>query len=412
LKMDYFLKQFPGREALLQGSRHGISARTVKVNNHIHTPYSFSAFSSVAEAVERAMKEDIRVLGINDFYVTDGYPEFVRQCLEKGIFPLLNVEMIGVNAGGQAMGTRYNDPGNPGRIYVSGKGLSFGSLLSPERQDRVDRVVEESNRQVKEMIRLLNFWLQRQGAGISLSVEETRERLAENLLRERHVAKMLRIKIGERCSDDREYLELITAIYGGKPPGAVHSDVAGIENELRSRLLKAGAPAYVPEDERAFLPLEEITSLLTESGGIPTYPMLLDGAGGKMTEFEANSENLMAELQEKGFRSVEMIPLRNRHDVLKDYAGYFYRKGFMVSFGTEHNTSSGGPLTVRCLGGEPLDEELTEIGFNGAACIAAHQYLTALEGPGYVKLTREELEELGKAVFAYYFNTFIPDLHS
>ena len=37
------------------------------VNAHLHTPYSFSAFVDVVDALDRAATEGVRVVGINDF---------------------------------------------------------------------------------------------------------------------------------------------------------------------------------------------------------------------------------------------------------------------------------------------------------------------------------------------------------
>jgi len=218
---------------------------------------------------------------------------------------------------------------------------------------------------------------------------------------------MMRIKVEEHAADESSYQELLTKIYGGKPSDKKRSDVAGLEDELRTRLLKAGAPAFVPEDEKAFLPLQEIIQIISDAGGIPTYPMLLDGAGGGITEFENGKEQLLAKLRNRGFGSVELIPLRNRIEVLKEYAGYFYKNGFVVSFGTEHNTSAMGPMTVSCLHDDPLDEQLMEISYKGAACLAAHQYLVVKEGIGYTPLSRGEMEVLGKSIFQHYFENFI-----
>jgi hypothetical protein len=406
--MSYFLEQFPDRQTLTGTFPSGGPVAPMKVNNHIHTPYSFSAFEGISDAVRRASEEEVRVLGINDFYVTDGYGEFISLCLGHSIFPLLNIELIGISEAERKAGLRVNDPNNPGRTYISGKGLAYPSVLPAAQKSRLDSVVRESNRQVAEMVRLLNHWLEQQGTGIVLSVEEIRGELAVNLLRERHVAKMLRLKVEEQTGDDRAYLELMTRICGGRAPVRERKDRAGTEDELRALLLKAGAPAFVAEDEKAFMPLEDIMGIITDAGGIPTYPMLLDGAGGRFTEYEAGKEQLLERLAEKGFRSVEMIPLRNRIAILRDYAEYFYDHGFMVSFGTEHNTSAMGPLTVSCTEGAPLDSDLMEISLNGAACQAAHQYLLAREGAGYEHLPRSEMEELGKLVFRYYFDTFIP----
>ena len=79
LHMNFF-QDFPGMEELLQAFNENVSGFPLKINNHIHTPYSFSAFQSIDEAVKMAADEDVRVLGINDFYVTDGYEEFIRIC--------------------------------------------------------------------------------------------------------------------------------------------------------------------------------------------------------------------------------------------------------------------------------------------------------------------------------------------
>jgi hypothetical protein len=406
--MDYFLHQFPDRPSLLKQYGDAYHGHPLKVNNHIHTPYSFSAFRSISEAVEKACSEDVRILGINDFYGTDGYEEFVRECYGHGVFPLLNIELIGISGEQQEAGIRINDPNNPGRTYISGKGLAYRPVLTARQQQKLDRVVRESNRQVSEMIRLLNRWLESRGTGIKISVDETMNTLAMNLLRERHVAKMLRLKVEEKAGSSEAYHELLFKIYGGVPSEKQRSDIAGTEDELRARLLKSGAPAFVPEDEKAFLPVQDIMKIIIQAGGIPTYPALLDGSGGRFTEFEYGKEQLLEKLRRWGFSSIELIPLRNRFEVVKEYAEYFYEEGFAVSFGTEHNTSSMRPITVSCLNQEPLDSSLMRISFNGAAFMAAHQYLVAKEGAGTTPVSRGEMESLGKAIFYHYFQDRSP----
>lgn len=396
-----FLKHYPDPEQLL-ASRTEEGGFPLKVNNHIHTPYSFSAFQSVEEAVRLAVSEDIRVLGINDFYTTDGYEEFVDECQKQAVFPLLNVEMIGVSKPLQQKGIRINDPNNPGRIYISGKGLAFPSVLPPDLKEKVAGVIRESNRQVSRMVQLVNGWMAKHGLALTISVEEIMRDQARGLLRERHVARMLRMKLNETFPEDRHYYQTLKTIFDGTGPSSKREDVAGTEDELRARLLKAGAPAFVPEEETAFMPVEEITHIIREAGGIPTYPLLVDGAGGSITDFESDKEALFQSLQEEGIRSIELIPLRNQFEQVKAYSEFFYNRGFVVSFGTEHNTSAMRPLTVSCKGGVPLDPPLLEIALSGAAAVAAHQYLVEKEGKGYPDRTRDEMERLGKAVIFHY----------
>ncbi|MCK5066846.1 MAG: hypothetical protein KAR16_05385 [Bacteroidales bacterium] len=399
-----FFDAFPDRSTLLQSNERGHPGFPLKVNNHIHTPYSFSAFDSIDAAVQKAEAEDIRVLGINDFYVTEGYTDFIDKCRAHKLFPLLNIELIGISKEDQDQGIRVNDPNNPGRIYISGKGLPHPSQLPADQQQKLDRVVEESNMQVARMIDLVNRWMEFQQVGFSLTVEEIMEEHAEQLLRERHVAKAIRVKLEQQAGSEEEFYGLLQRIYGGTLSEKPRQDIAGLEEELRARLLKAGAPAFVAEDEKAFMSMEEIVRIIENAGGIPTYPMLLDGAGGQITQFESDRERLLEVLKRRGFRSVEMIPMRNRFEVLKEYAEYFYQHGFIVSFGTEHNTTAMRPLTVACKNETPLDESLMKISFNGAACLAAHQYLVAKEGPDYPTAGRKEMEKLGRAVMKHYFS--------
>ena len=378
----------------------------VKINNHIHTPYSFSAFKSIKEAVIMAANQEIRVLGINDFYVTDGYDEFIKQCASHVIFPLLNIEFIGISNEDRKNGIKLNDPNNAGRIYISGKGLAYPVILPDSQQQKLERLVAGSQQQVSQMIELLNAWLLRQEIDMSLSIDEIIGQHALKLLRERHVAKVMRLKLEDKAASDDEYFELLAKVYGGRPSEKQREDIAGIEDELRSRLLKSGAPAFVPEDDQAFLASEEIIELIKAAGGIPTYPLLLDYAGGQITEFEREKDQLREALKQHDIYSIEFIPFRNSYEKLKEYAEYFYDNGFVVSFGTEHNTTAMRPVTVSCKGDIPLDESLFGISYKGAAYVAAHQYLVAREGKNYNPGSRDEMEKLGHAIFQYYFSTF------
>jgi hypothetical protein len=118
----------------------------------------------------------------------------------------------------------------------------------------------------------------------------------------------------------------------------------------------------------------------------------------------------MEELLKNEVYSIELIPGRNDCRILKDFASFFYQNNFVVTFGTEHNTPQLDPLKISCRGGVPLDEELKKINYEGAAVIAAHQYLQAQAGEGYLSGTkaktgeRNDFAQLGKAVMAFFFS--------
>ena len=320
------------------------------VNAHIHTPYSFSAFSSVGEALEHAAEEGVKVVGINDFYSTDGYGEWKEGCAARGLYPLFGIEFISLNAEDQAAGLRVNDPNNPGRTYISGKGLAYPVILKGESLRKLEAVRAESNRQVEQMCAKLNEWLKAEGKPIQLDFNEIREKLTKGSIRERHLAKALRLAM----EPDAE-------------------NPAKLENELRSKLLKAGGPAFVPESPEAFLPMKTVQEIIEAAGGIPTYPFLADDAKGNFTDFEGDLMKAADTLKKRGFRSVEFITTRNTTAVLEQYAGYLEDEGFIVSFGSEHNTPAMEPVKLHTRDAAELSEKLKAINWRGACAIAAHQ---------------------------------------
>jgi len=316
----------------------------------MHTPYSFSAFSDVKQALDMAAEEGVKVVGINDFYSMDGYKDWKEGCAERALFPLFGIEFISLNAEDQAAGLRVNDPNNPGRTYISGKGLAYPVILSGEEARQLAAVKAESNAQVEKMCAKLNEWLKAEGKDVVLDFDEIRRTLTRGSIRERHLAKALRL-----------------ALY----PDA--ENPAKLENELRSKLLKAGGAAFVPEDPKAFLPMQTVQHLIEAAGGIPTYPFLADDAKGNFTDFEGDLQKAADTLKKRGFKSVEFITTRNTTAVLEAYAGYLEDEGFIVSFGSEHNTPAMEPIKLRTRDAADLSDKLKAINYRGACAIAAHQ---------------------------------------
>ena len=339
----------------------------VNVNCHLHTPYSFSAFKSIDEALDRAAAEDVKVVGINDFYSTDGYREWKEGCAERGLEPIFGIEFISLNAEDQAAGLRVNDPNNPGRTYISGKGLAYPVTLSGEPLRLLQAVRAESNAQVERMCAKLNAHLAAVGVDIRLDFAKIAAELTRGSIRERHLAKALRIAIAG-VSATQAYEKIF-----GAPAKSDVNDIAAIENEIRSRLLKAGGAAFVPEDPKAFLPMETVQHIIEAAGGIPTYPFLGDDAKGNFTDFEADLQKAADILKRRGIHSAEFITTRNTTAVLESYAGYLEDEGFIVSFGSEHNTPAMEPVKLRTRDAAELSDKLKAINYRGACAIIEHQ---------------------------------------
>lgn len=358
----------------------------VDVNAHLHTPYSFSAFSDVKQALDMAASEGVKVVGINDFYSMDGYKEWKEGCAERALFPLFGIEFISLNAEDQAAGLRVNDPNNPGRTYISGKGLAYPVILSGEEARQLADVKAESNAQVERMCAKLNEHLKAVGEDFTLDFAQIARELTHGSIRERHLAKALRLAVERAATTGVSDAQAKKASASGLQSAAEHyerifgqpaksdvSNVAAIENEIRSRLLKAGGAAFVPEDPKAFLPMTTVQRIIEAAGGIPTYPFLADDAKGNFTDFEGDLQKAADTLKKRGFRSVEFITTRNTTAVLEQYAGYLEDEGFIVSFGSEHNTPAMEPVKLRTRDAADLSDKLKAINYRGACAIAAHQ---------------------------------------
>jgi len=355
------------------------------VNGHIHTPYSFSAFEKLTDILDKAADEDVKIVGINDFYSMDGYVEWNRESLKRHLYPLFNIEFISLQQDNQDKGIRVNDPNNPGRTYISGKGLCCPPKLGKPYTTKMADVLTESNTQVKEMSQRVNELLLAFDTGFSLDFDIIKNLFTKGLVRERHLAKALRMSayIHFKNKPDDIYAFFKT-IFNGKPLKSDVFDFAGVENEIRSNLLKAGGAAFVPEEPKAFLPMDDVCQLILTAGGIPTYPFLGDDVNGHYTEFEDDIVKTARILKQHGIFSTEFITARNSLEELEKQACYLHNNGFIVTFGTEHNTPAMEPLKLSARGGIPLTDRLKQINYDGACVIAAHQSRVSNGKPGYV----------------------------
>jgi hypothetical protein len=144
--------------------------------------------------------------------------------------------------------------------------------------------------------------------------------------------------------------------------------------------MKAGRPAFVPESAVSF---DDAYQLILEMDGIPCYPTLADGAS-PVCPWEEPPGALVERLLERGIHAAELIPNRNRPDVVDAYVAAFRAAGIIVMAGTEHNTPARISLEPRCADGS-LPSPAARAAFREATCVVvAHQHLRAAGRPGYV----------------------------
>lgn len=356
------------------------------VNSHIHLPPNFSAFETVEQAVALADDEDVRVLGASNYYDYTVYREFGRQAERAGIHALFGIEIIALLEDLQAAGIKINDPGNPGKMYICGKGITRFDPLSDEALSLLNVIRQKDSDRMSAMVdRMAELFA---AAGLETGLDETAVRAGivkrhdcppETVyLQERHIAQAFQEALFAKTSA-QERCALVERLFGA-PLKCAPDDAVGVQNEIRSHLMKAGKPAYV---EETFVGFDQAYDLILALGGIPCYPTLADG-GGTFCAFEESIEQLIHSILDRGIHTAEFIPVRNSPEVLSRFVHAMRKVGITVTAGTEHNTRDLLPIGPTCIGGQPIPDDVREIFYEGACVVAAHQHLRSTGQPGYV----------------------------
>ncbi len=351
-------------------------------NAHIHLPPNFSAYESVEDAVGVAAAEGVRLLGASNYYDFSVYGRFAAAAKRQRIFPLYGVEIIAMLEDMRREGVRVNDPANPGRMYICGKGITRFAPMGEPAATTMRRIRRADNSRARRMIVLLAGIFEAGGCMSRLDRAAVVEQIVKRhgvprrtvVPQERHIAQAFQRALFE-CFDEDERRAAAERIIG-----AAVDDEAGVQSEIRARLMKAGKPAYVSE---RFVTFEEAYALILALGGIPCYPTLADGAKA-ICEYESDVDALMADLARRGIHAAEFIPVRNRPETLSRYVPAMRRAGLVITAGTEHNTLDRISMRPTAAGGEAVPAEVEAIFREGACVAAAHEYLSARGERGYV----------------------------
>jgi len=355
-------------------------------NAHIHLPPNFSAFDSVDQALELAASQQIGVLGISNYYDYSVYGEFVDRARSLGVFPLFGLEIIAMQDDLRDAGTRVNDPGNPGKTYLCGKGITRFENMSPEARRLIDVIREDDSRRMAAMVDRMRGLLQSRGLDTDIDEQAVIDMVVQRhgspresvFLQERHISQKFQEALF-RLVPAEERLPRLNELLGATTKLADPADHVGLQNELRSHLMKAGKQAFV---EESFLSFAEARHLVLELGGIPSYPVLADGAS-PVCEFEADTTRLIEELKGREVYAAEWIPVRNKQAVVVDQVTKMRAAGIIVTAGTEHNTLDRIPLQPKCKDGD-LPPNIRDIFWEGACVVAAHQFLSVSGDCGFV----------------------------
>jgi len=362
-------------------------------NSHIHTNESFSVFRSPTEAVWQATREGIAVLGINDHYTVAGHEEFRRACEIAGIDATFSLEAVAMDRAAEASGLLLNDPDNPGRVYLCGKGVTrIPPDSSPAMQSlaRMRAALERRNREMAtKLAQVFRDRLDAEGP----TWEEVRALTPRGNATERHVAWAALLWLRDLATERGAPLaEMLQHCCTAAPPAG--ADDAALQIFIRAKLLKAGAPCFVRESEEAFVSFEELRQVFLAFGAIPTYPVL----GNPVTPGERDVEALLDRIDAAGIYAIEVIPHRNTRKRLAEIVTAGRRRWWPVFNGTEHNTAEARPI----LDPFALDPEFEPWFRLSTAVLLGHQRLVGRGEQGFVDEKGQPTIPDARARFEYF----------
>jgi hypothetical protein len=341
-------------------------------NTHIHTNYSFSVFESPEEAVAQAVDEGISVLGINDHYTVAGHAAFAKACRARSVCPMFSMEAVALDAASQEQGRRLNDPGNPGRCYLTAKSVTRPLPPGGAGAAMLKRMRRALTARNEQIIANVNCHLASIGQPIEISIATVEALTPAGNTTERHVmqalAEALRVRGEEACS------EAVRALCGEDAPA--RDDPATLQNFLRGKLIKAGGLDYAAESPEAFVSIADMRAMYLEMGAVPLYPVL----GNPVTEGEEDIPALIDWLAEQGFHALEVIPNRNTRERLTEIVNAAESARVPLVTGTEHNTKTPGSLVDEFTPEEPF----RTVFFEGALALLGHRVAIERGESGYV----------------------------
>ncbi|MBN1127925.1 MAG: PHP domain-containing protein [Chitinispirillaceae bacterium] len=356
----------------------------LNTNTHIHTPYSFCPFETMEQLVAAAKEESIAALGINDIATCEGFGEFAALCERFKIYPLFNIEFLVRSDDLPVQKVISNTPlGNDGYLFICGKALDYPLTLSPDSHNLLISSWKKTQDYIWDLVDKTNEHLKKSEIDITLDYNDIRKRYAKRNVLERHMVKALYDALVRRYDTPQKLEAALMRIAGGSASTGRPVEPRFTQITLYRWLLDIDRGIASTAFKDQYMRFREAYTLILNAGGVPCYSI-----GGipanKISECESGAHRLADFLQRARIFAVDIFPLRTELELLKTYVSVLSQRNFCVTFGTGHNTPERPPFVPALYGNQPLDQDLTKTGWEGACILAAHQEAHKRNKMGYV----------------------------
>jgi len=325
--------------------------RTMEVNNHVHTCYSFSPHSP-SSAAWHASRAGLQAVGIMDHDAVAGVPEMLEAGELLGIATTAGFE-VRVNFDDTPFAGRViNGPGLTGVAYIALHGIPATALASCDAFLRPIR--RARNARNAAMVERLNAVLQPRGVP---QIDYQRDVYAASLaaeggtISERHLLAALSRKLIEAHGMGAPLVAFLEGPLGLSLPARARGYLLDQQNPHYLYDLLGLLKAYYTDDffihpdHTECLNVREVLMFSEAIGAISAYAYLGDvtesPTGDKKAELFEDTflEELLLCLRELGFRAITYMPPRNTPAQLARIASLCEQHGFMQISGVDINSS-------------------------------------------------------------------------
>ncbi len=348
------LERLAAVTTLADGIRAGMIStlpRTVEVNNHVHTCYSFSPHSP-SSAAWHALRAGLSAVGIMDHDSVGGVEEMLSAGALLGIATTAGFELR-VNFADTSMAERVlNGPGLSGIGYIAIHGIPAPML--GRCAEFLTSIQQARNQRNLSMVARLNAILQAQQLPL---IDFQRDVYLASMaseggsITERHILAALSQKFMQEFGRGEQLTHYLESALELQLSAKVRAYLHDADNphylfDLLG-VLKAGyADAFfIHPNENECVNIKQALALSEEVGAISAYAYLGDvtesPTGDKKAEQFEDSflDELMACLHDVGFRAVTYMPPRNTPAQLERISGLCDQHGFMQISGVDINSS-------------------------------------------------------------------------
>ncbi len=325
--------------------------RTVEVNNHVHTCYSFSPHSP-SSAAWHALRAGLLAVGIMDHDSVAGVEEMLEAGALLGIATTAGLE-VRVNFAGTPFADRViNGPGLTGIAYIALHGIPATQL--PYCEDFLRPLRAARNTRNVAMVERLNALLRRQGVPVidfQRDVYDASMATEGGTISERHILAAYSRKLMEAHGAGAGLVAFLEGKLSLALPARLRGYLLDAENPHYLYDLLGLLKAYYTDeffihpDHTECLNVRQALELSEEVGAISAYAYLGDvtesPTGDKKAELfeDVFLDELMACLRGLGFRAITYMPPRNTRAQLDRIRTLCETLGFMQISGVDINSS-------------------------------------------------------------------------